>query len=415
MKLSKSMIFFFGALGGLLFGYDTGVIAGAQIFIQEELKLNESQIGFVVSAVLMGAVVGAILISPLADKYGRKIMMMVTAFIFFIGAIGCGLAPDVTILNISRLFLGVAVGGASALVPMYLAELAPAKDRGRLSALNQLMIMIGMLIAYIANYAWQDSPNGWRLMLGFAAVPALILFVGALLLPESPRFLVKKGKVNQALSILNNILTKEEAQKEIHDIEEQNKLANGTFKDVFSKWTRPALVVALGLAIFQQWMGCNTVFYYAPRILMSGGTDAATAIKTQIILGVFYVIVTFFFEGEKDGFFLWTFIFIATYISSFCATWGPVMWIMIGEVFPLKIRGLAVGIASLVNWIANWTVSVSFPVLEKSLGDIILFSIFGTFCIIAALFVKYFVFETRGYTLEEIEQALVTNNTKSLN
>ncbi len=399
MKLSKSMIFFFGALGGLLFGYDTGVIAGAQIFIQEELKLNESQIGFVVSAVLMGAVVGAILISPLADKYGRKIMMMVTAFIFFIGAIGCGLAPDVTILNISRLFLGVAVGGASALVPMYLAELAPAKDRGRLSALNQLMIMIGMLIAYIANYAWQDSPNGWRLMLGFAAVPALILFVGALLLPESPRFLVKKGKVNQALSILNNILTKEEAQKEIHDIEEQNKLANGTFKDVFSKWTRPALVVALGLAIFQQWMGCNTVFYYAPRILMSGGTDAATAIKTQIILGVFYVIV----------------IFIATYISSFCATWGPVMWIMIGEVFPLKIRGLAVGIASLVNWIANWTVSVSFPVLEKSLGDIILFSIFGTFCIIAALFVKYFVFETRGYTLEEIEQALVTNNTKSLN
>ncbi len=448
MKLSKSMIFFFGALGGLLFGYDTGVIAGAQIFIQEELKLNESQIGFVVSAVLMGAVVGAILISPLADKYGRKIMMMVTAFIFFIGAIGCGLAPDVTILNISRLFLGVAVGGASALVPMYLAELAPAKDRGRLSALNQLMIMIGMLIAYIANYAWQDSPNGWRLMLGFAAVPALILFVGALLLPESPRFLVKKGKVNQALSILNNILTKEEAQKEIHDIEEQNKLANGTFKDVFSKWTRPALVVALGLAIFQQWMGCNTVFYYAPRILMSGGTDAATAIKTQIILGVFYVIVTFIatlfmdrfkrrnvlivgaiamglsffalawafhFEAGKEGFHLWTFIFIATYISSFCATWGPVMWIMIGEVFPLKIRGLAVGIASLVNWIANWTVSVSFPVLEKSLGDIILFSIFGTFCIIAALFVKYFVFETRGYTLEEIEQALVTNNTKSLN
>ncbi|WP_414053005.1 sugar porter family MFS transporter [Macrococcus animalis] len=447
MKLSKSMIFFFGALGGLLFGYDTGVIAGAQIFIQEELKLSESQIGFVVSAVLMGAVVGAILISPLADKYGRKKMMMVTASIFFIGAIGCGLAPDVTVLNISRLFLGVAVGGASALVPMYLAELAPAKDRGRLSALNQLMIMIGMLIAYIANYGWQDSPIGWRLMLGFAAVPALILFIGALLLPESPRFLVKKGKVQEAMNILNNILTKDEAAKEIHDIEEQNKQATGTFKDVFAKWTRPALVVAFGLAILQQWMGCNTVFYYAPRILMSGGTDASTAIKTQILLGVFYVIVTviatifmdrfkrktvltagalamgasffalawaFQHEAGKEGFHLFTFIFIATYISSFCATWGPVMWIMIGEVFPLKIRGLAVGIASLVNWVANWTVSVSFPVLLTTLGDKVLFSIFGVFCIIGAIFVKYFVFETRGYTLEQIEHALVENNTKSL-
>ncbi|BAH17057.1 MFS transporter [Macrococcoides caseolyticum] len=132
-------------------------------------------------------------------------------------------------------------------------------------------------------------------------------------------------------------------------------------------------------------------------------------------LSFFALAWAFHFEAGKEGFHLWTFIFIATYISSFCATWGPVMWIMIGEVFPLKIRGLAVGIASLVNWVANWTVSVSFPVLEKSLGDIILFSIFGTFCIIAALFVKYFVFETRGYTLEEIEQALVTNNTKSLN
>ncbi|WP_323702826.1 sugar porter family MFS transporter [Mammaliicoccus sp. Dog046] len=448
MKLSKSMIFFFGALGGLLFGYDTGVIAGAQIFIQEELKLNESQIGFVVSCVLIGAVIGAVLISPLADKYGRKKMMMVTAFIFFIGAIGCGLAPDVVVLNISRLFLGIAVGGASALVPMYLAELAPAKDRGRLTALNQLMIMTGMLIAYIANFVWQDSAIGWRLMLGFAAVPALILFIGAVLLPESPRYLVKNGKISQALDILNNVLTKEEADKEINDIQEQNAQATGTFRDVFSKWIRPALVVAFGLAILQQWMGCNTVFYYAPRILMSGGTDAATAIKTQILLGVFYVIVTvvatifmdrfkrrtvlmvgaiamgvsffalalaFHFEAGKEGFHIWTFVFIATYISSFCATWGPVMWIMIGEVFPLKIRGLAVGIASLVNWVANWTVSVSFPALEASLGDIVLFSIFGIFCVIAALFVKYFVFETRGHTLEQIEHALIENKTKLLN
>ncbi|MBC1475903.1 sugar porter family MFS transporter [Listeria grandensis] len=448
MRLSKNLIYFFGALGGLLFGYDTGVIAGAQIFIQQELQLSDAEIGFVVSCILIGAVVGAVLISPLSDRYGRKKMVILTAFIFFIGALGSALSPDVLSLIISRMFLGIAVGGASALVPMYLAELAPANQRGSLSSLNQLMIMIGMLLAYIANYVWRDSPIGWELMLGFAAVPALILFIGGILLPESPRYLVKVGKREEAEKILLNIRTKSEAEAEILEIEEQSHIEKGRLKDVFSKWVRPSVIAAFGLAILQQWMGCNTVFYYAPRILMSGGTDATSAIRTQIILGVFYVIVTvvavslmdrfdrrkvlmvgalamglsffalsaaFHFEGNKDGFHIFTFIFLATYISSFCATWGPVMWVMIGEIFPLKIRGLAVGIASLVNWVANWTVSVSFPVLEAKIGDVTLFISFGIICIIAVFFVKRFVFETRGYTLEEIEEALVKDETKKLN
>ena len=217
---------------------------------------------------------------------------------------------------------------------------------------------------------------------------------------------------------------------------------------MFSPWVRPSIIVAFGLAILQQWMGCNTVFYYAPRILMSGGSDSTSAIKTQIILGIFYVIVTavaaiymdrfkrrdvlmfgalamgisffalslsFYLEGDKPGFHLLTFIFIATYISSFCATWGPVMWVMIGEVFPLKVRGLAVGVASLVNWAANWMVSVSFPVMEKILGDEVLFIIFGLVCMVAVLFVKVCVFETRGYTLEQIEEALIDGKVKELN
>lgn len=448
MQLSKNLIYFFGALGGLLFGYDTGVIAGAQIFIQNDFSLSDAQIGFVVSCVLIGAVVGAILISPLSDKYGRKKMVMLTAIIFLLGAVGSAVTPSVFILNISRLFLGIAVGGASALVPMYLAELAPANQRGSLSSLNQLMIMIGMLIAYIANYAWSESPIGWRLMLGFAAVPAAILFIGGMILPESPRYLVKINKKEEAKKILLNIRTENEAKKEIIEIEEQGNQEKGTLKDVFSEWIRPALTVAFGLAIFQQFMGCNTIFYYAPRILMSGGTDENSAMIAQIILGVFYVIVTavaaiymdkfkrrtvltagamsmgtsffalaysFSIEANKSGFHILTFIFIATYISSFCATWGPVMWVMIGEVFPLKIRGLAVGIASLVNWIANWIVSVSFPMLETSVGDIALFIGFGVICIAAAFFVKSFVFETRGYSLEEIETALENNTTKQLN
>ncbi|MBC1563368.1 sugar porter family MFS transporter [Listeria booriae] len=448
MRLSKNLIYFFGALGGLLFGYDTGVIAGAQILIQEELHLSNAEIGFVVSCILIGAVVGAILISPLSDRYGRKKMVILTALIFLIGALGSGFSPNVSFLIISRMFLGIAVGGASALVPMYLAELAPANQRGSLSSLNQLMIMIGMLLAYIANYVWRLSPIGWELMLGFAALPALILFIGGILLPESPRYLVKVGKREEAENILLNIRTKSEAEAEILEIEEQSHQEKGRLKDVFSKWVRPAVVAAFGLAILQQWMGCNTVFYYAPRILMSGGTDAASAIRTQIFLGIFYVIVTavavslmdrfdrrkvlifgaigmglsffalsaaFHLEGDKAGFHLFTFIFLATYISSFCATWGPVMWVMIGEIFPLKIRGLAVGIASLVNWVANWTVSVSFPVLEAKIGDVILFISFGLVCIAAAFFVKSFVFETRGYTLEQIEEALLKDETKKLN
>ncbi|MBA3926097.1 sugar porter family MFS transporter [Listeria sp. W9-0585] len=448
MRLSKNLIYFFGALGGLLFGYDTGVIAGAQIFIQDELQLSNGEIGFVVSCILIGAVVGAVLISPLSDRYGRKKMVILTAFIFFVGALGSALSPDVTALIISRMFLGIAVGGASALVPMYLAELAPANQRGSLSSLNQLMIMIGMLLAYIANYVWRDSSIGWELMLGFAAVPALILFIGGILLPESPRYLVKVGKRAEAEAILLNIRSKSEAEAEILEIEEQSHIEKGRLKDVFSKWVRPSVIAAFGLAILQQWMGCNTVFYYAPRILMSGGTDATSAIQTQIFLGIFYVIVTavavslmdrfdrrkvlmvgalamgvsffalsaaFHLEADKSGFHLFTFIFLATYISSFCATWGPVMWVMIGEIFPLQIRGLAVGIASLVNWVANWTVSVSFPVLEETIGNVTLFIIFGLVCVAAVFFVRSFVFETRGYTLEEIEEALVKNETKALN
>jgi sugar porter (SP) family MFS transporter len=448
LRLNKKLIFFFGALGGLLFGYDTGVIAGAQLFIQNDFKLNAAQIGFVVSCVLIGAVVGAAAISPLSDKYGRKKMVIVTSLIFCLGALGSGFATGEMSLNIARLVLGVAVGGASALVPMYLAELAPANQRGSLSALNQLMIMIGMLIAYICNYVWSTSPIGWRLMLGFAVVPAAILFVGGILLPESPRFLVKNGKEKEAREVLECILPASEIETEISDIKVQTSIESGGIKEVFSGWVRPALVVALGLAFLQQFMGCNSVFYYAPRIMMQGGTDEATSMKVQILLGAFYVVVTavaaifmdrfkrrtvlgigavgmgvsffalagaFSLEANKTSFHTLTFFFIACYICFFCATWGPVMWVMVGEVFPLKIRGLAVGIASLVNWGANWAVSAYFPWMLESFGPQTVFISFGVFCLIATLFVKFFVFETRGISLERIESALEKGTTKELN
>lgn len=201
-KVSRGFIYFFGALGGILFGYDTGVISGAILFIQKQLHLGTWQQGWIVSGVLLGALVGAIVIGPLGDKFGRKKMVLTAAVIFFIGALGCGLAMGFWSLVLFRFILGIAVGGASTMVPMYLSEVAPAEMRGTLSSLNQLMIMTGIFLAYVTNYAWSGLYSGWRIMLAAATVPAAILFIGGLFLPESPRFLVRVGKVDEARGVL---------------------------------------------------------------------------------------------------------------------------------------------------------------------------------------------------------------------
>ncbi|WP_409021761.1 sugar porter family MFS transporter [Dellaglioa sp. P0083] len=438
-KVSKSFIYFFGALGGILFGYDTGVISGAILFIQKQLSLNTWQQGWIVSGVLFGAIFGAAIIGPLADKVGRRLLVLVAAIIFFIGAIGCGLAPEFWSLLLFRFILGIAVGGASTLVPMYLSEVAPAEMRGSLSSLNQLMIMSGILLAYITNYSWQGMYHGWRVMLAAAAVPALILFIGALFLPESPRFLVKVGKIDQARGVLGQLRTADKVEEELADIEKQAQVKSGGFKELFSKYVRPALVIGVGLAIFQQIMGCNTVLYYAPTIFTDIGFGVSAALLAHIGIGVANVIVTIVAVLIMDkvnrkvmlvvgaiGMALSLFtlgiamaysqnsmsaawiaaIALTVYICFFSATWGPVMWVMIGEVFPLNIRGLGVGFSGCVNWIANMLVSLTFPTLLASLGTEKLFIGYGVFCLLAVWFVKSGVFETRGKTLEEIEDHL---------
>lgn len=453
MKISKGFIYFFGALGGLLFGYDTGVISGAILFISRQLNLSAWQEGWVVSSVLLGAIFGAAIISPLSDKVGRKKMVLVSALIFLVGALGSGLAPEFWTLLVTRVILGIAVGGASALVPMYLAEIAPADQRGSLTALNQLMIMTGILLAYVTNYAWSGLDHGWRLMLGAAAIPAALLFIGGIFLPESPRYLVKIGQKQVARALLGQLRTATEADKEMADIEEQVKTETGGFKELFGKLVRPALTVGLGLAIFQQVMGCNTVLYYAPTIFTKVGFGDSAALLAHIGIGIFNVIVTVLaviymdhfkrrtvlifgglgmaaslfvmsiamhFSGDAgDGKVVASSIIAAialtVYIAFFSATWGPVMWVMIGEVFPLKIRGLGVGFASVINWTANMIVSLTFPVLLNFFGTGSLFIGYGVFCLLAIVFVHYKVFETRGHSLEEIEGSLMNGTTSQLN
>jgi sugar porter (SP) family MFS transporter len=440
--LKGNAIYFFGALGGLLFGYDTGVISGAILFIQEDMHFDEWIQGIVVSTVLLGAAIGAIIIGRLADVYGRKNMVLITSIIFFIGAILSAFSPDYIILAISRVVLGVAVGGASATVPVYLAEMAPAKRRGSLSGLNQLMIVSGIFIAYVVNYAFHGVTDGWRLMLGFAAIPAIILFFGVSFMPGSPRFLVEKGDINGAYQILRNIRSEKEAKIELEDIKTAVAAETGgrkTIKALFSKNIRPALIAAVGLAMFQQFMGCNVVLYYTPTIMRKIGLQSENAIvgslyigaafviatvialfivdkmnrKTMLIIGAIgmavclLVISTIGFASAENGYVPLVMAALVGYIVFFAMSWGPVMWIMLGEVFPTAYRGSAVGFSSTVNWASNFVVGLLFPPLLTMWGNGPTFLTLGLICIVAVLFVRFCIFETRGRTLEDIERTLM--------
>ena len=441
-KISNSIIFIFGSLAGLLFGYDTGVISGAILFIQKQMYLNSWQQGWVVSAVLLGAVLGAAIIGPTSDKYGRKKLILLSSIIFFFGALGSAFSPGFSTLILSRIVLGMAVGACSALVPTYLAELSPAEKRGSVSSLFQLMVMSGILLAYITNYSFSGLYMGWRWMLGFAAIPAAILFFGGLLLPESPRFLVKDGRIDEARDVLKQMNKDNESavNDELIEIKKQAEIKSGGLKELFgSKFVRPALIIGVGLAIFQQIMGCNTVLYYAPTIFTDVGFGVQAALLAHIGIGVFNVIVTvvavmimdkvdrkkmliYGSIGMGTSLLIMSFamkfshgsftasiicvIALTIYIGFFSATWGPVMWVMIGEVFPLNIRGLGNSFSSVVNWGANMVVSLTFPPLLNFFGTGSLFIGYGVLCFISIWFVSSKVFETRNRSLEEIEATL---------
>lgn len=441
IKVSSFVIFIFAALSGLLFGYDTGVISGAILFIQEQMHLDSWQQGWVVSSVLLGAILGSAIIGPMSDKYGRRKLVLVSSVIFFVGALGSAFAPQFLTLIISRIVLGLAVGASSALIPTYLAELSPAEKRGSMSSLFQLMVMSGILLAYITNYSFSGVYIGWRIMLGFAALPAVILLIGSLILPESPRFLVKDGRVKEAREVLEqmNKNNKSVVDNELAQINKQAEIKSGGIKELFGNFVRPALVIGFGLAVFQQIMGCNTVLYYAPTIFTQVGFGVEAALIAHIGIGIFNVIITVIavmimdkFDRKKmliygaigmgislivmsfsmkfsEGSFTASIICVialTVYIAFFSATWGPVMWVMIGEVFPLNIRGLGNSFSSVINWTANMIVSLTFPVLLNYFGTGSLFMGYGIICFVAIWFVSRKVFETRNRSLEEIEDTL---------
>jgi sugar porter (SP) family MFS transporter len=428
----------FAALGGLLFGYDTGVISGALIFIKREFGLTTAAEEIVVSGVLLGATIGAIIGGKAADLFGRRRVLLVTAAIFGIGALASGVAPSPVILILSRVVLGLAIGLASTNVPVYLSEVAPPHARGWVVSLFQLAVTIGIVVAYLTDYAFAGI-EGWRWMLGLAIVPALVFGIGMFFLPETPRWLIHRGHHEVAHHVLLRIRDVADVNVEIDEIKMSlaQQTESGRWTDLLRRQVRPALVVGLGLAIFQQITGINTVIYYAPKILQAAGFNSASGAilatagvgvvnvgmtiiamflvdragrRPLLLVGIAGMIVTLGMLGlsfrisNPSGQLAWiAVICLMAYVGSFAISLGPIFWLLIAEIYPLRIRGLAEGTAATFNWGSNLIVSLTFLTLLEKLGASATFLLYAFASVASWLFAYYLVPETKGRTLEEIE------------
>ncbi|MDD3905779.1 MAG: sugar porter family MFS transporter [Candidatus Omnitrophica bacterium] len=428
------------ALAGLLFGYDTGVISGAILFIKDQFSLASHAVESVVSAVLLGAVIGAALSGALADRYGRKKVIIVTAILFAVGAIGASLALNVAMIIGFRLIIGIAIGVASYTAPLYISEISPPQARGALVSLNQLMITCGIVVSYLVDYVLSSGQNEWRWMFGLGAIPALILIVGMIALSESPRWLVSKNRDEEARKILMHTFPVQEVDKEITDIRNSLGVKESGWKELFEPWMRPALVVGIALAFFQQVTGINTIIYYAPTIFeFAGFASHKVSILATVGVGTVNVLMTlvaiWFLDrlGRKPLLYIGmtgmaislgilgfafhtpelasslkmlTVLSVVGYIASFAISLGPIFWLIIAEIYPLKIRGRAMSLATVANWGCNMVVAATFLTLTDKLGKAGAFWFYGAVCIIGIIFCYFFVPETKGHTLENIEAYL---------
>ena len=426
------------SLGGLLSGYDTGVISGALLFINETWILPDTLQGFLVSSVLIGAVIGAATNGILADIFGRKKIILATALIFILGSVMCAFAPNVYILIISRIFVGFAVGIVNFVVPLYLSEISPKNLRGTLVSLYQWAITSGILFSYFINAAFAQAVYNWRWMLFAGVLPGLILFVGMCLMSDTPRWLVSKNREDEAKDVFKKIEPDIDAEKEIQDIKTTLNSEIKEKKFIFKKWMLMPFVVGIGIMFAQICTGINTIIYYAPTIFKTAGFDSnLTAIYATTGIGVVNFIMTIVavFFTDKIGrkpllyfgltgvmlslFALGTsFAFanilgsnlkwvavgsLVTYIVCFAMSLGPIGWILVSEVFPLKIRGIAMSICTVSNFAFNFFVVGSFPILLHRIGGAWTFWMFGAVSLFCIIFVYFFVPETKGISLEQIE------------
>lgn len=426
------------SLGGLLSGYDTGVISGALLFINETWILPDTLQGFLVSSVLIGAVIGAATNGILADIFGRKKIILVTALIFILGSVMCAFAPNVYILIISRIFVGFAVGIVNFVVPLYLSEISPKNLRGTLVSLYQWAITSGILFSYFINAAFAQAVYNWRWMLFAGVLPGLILFVGMCLMSDTPRWLVSKNREDEAKDVFKKIEPDIDAEKEIQDIKTTLNSEIKEKKFIFKKWMLMPFVVGIGIMFAQICTGINTIIYYAPTIFKTAGFDsnltaiyATTGIGvvnfimtivavfftdkigrkpllyfglTGVMLSLFALGTSFAFANVLGSSLKWVAVgSLITYIICFAMSLGPIGWILVSEVFPLKIRGIAMSICTVSNFAFNFFVVGSFPILLHRIGGAWTFWMFGAVSFLCIIFVYFFIPETKGISLEQIE------------
>ncbi|MET0274853.1 MAG: sugar porter family MFS transporter [Phenylobacterium sp.] len=445
-------------IGGFMFGYDSGVINGTQQGLEHTFNLSKLGTGLNVGAILLGCAIGAFMAGRLADLIGRRTVMMIAAALFIVSALGTGAADSSILFIIARIIGGLGVGAASVLSPVYISEVTPAAMRGRLSSIQQIMIITGLTGAFLANYLlaatagsstaelWLGFP-AWRWMFWMQVIPAGIFFLTLLLIPESPRYLVVKGREAEAQVVLTKLFGPLEGARKVAEI--RDSLAadhhQPKLRDLIDKTTgklRPIVWTGIGLAVFQQLVGINVVFYYGAVLWQSVGFSEDDALKINILSGSLSILACLLAIGLidrigrkpllligsagmavtlavmavafstsqvvdgavhlSDGMGLTALISANLYVVFFNLSWGPVMWVMLGEMFPNQIRGSGLAVAGFAQWIANFAISVSFPALAASLGLPLTYGFYAASALVSLFFVRAMVHETRGRELEDM-------------
>jgi len=438
MKKNSLYLYFIcliATMGGLMFGFDVAIISGAVPFIQPYFGWNELQLGWGVSSLLVGAIVGAFGSGVLSDLYGRKKILIVVALFFAVSCIFTSLATSSVIFITARLFGGLAVGAASVLSPMYVAEVSPPRNRGMLVAIYQLAIVLGILCSYTINYGLHNTENNWRWMFATGIVPSVLFFAGLFFIPESPRWLFKAGRQEESLKVLTRIGGESLAKVEIVEIAESLKGSSSTVSlgELFKPSARKVMIVGFLLAVFVQISGINTIVDYAPKILLAAGVEINNALLQTSLVGLINFIFTFVailfidktgrrslyligstgmvitlimlaisFYLKMQGIF--TLICILLFIAFFASCIGPVFWTLVSEIFPNRIRGKALAFASFTQWIFNFLVVLLFPHFLASVGGAKTFLFLAIMSLFQLLFTYFYVPETKGKSLEEIEQ-----------
>ncbi|MGQ4510762.1 sugar porter family MFS transporter [Streptomyces sp. DW26H14] len=441
---SVILITFVTAVGGFLFGFDNGAISGSAGFIQDRFRLGPGGLGWVTSSIIVGCVVGVVIAGRLSDAIGRRKIMLGTSVVFVVGAIGEALAPSSGLLVAARILVGVGIGTETTIAPLYIAEVAPPRVRGRLVSFNQLFNTVGNLVVFTVSAlisrmnsdAWNVS-TGWRYTFGIGVVPAVAFFLLLFLVPESPRWLVRAGRRAEALTVLTRIsATEDDARAELAAIEEASGAHAARLRDVLAPRFRKTLLIGFGVALFQQITGINAIFYYAPEVFKSAGLGSNDAMSSTVLIGVVLVLATLLSmwlidkAGRRSlllvGAVAMTVLLAATgvvfraphpdgplllalilgYVAFFAVSFGTVTYVVISEIFPTHIRGVAASVATFALWGGNYLVSQFFPVLVSGIGSSSTFFLFSGISLLALVFTAVLVPETKGRSLEEVERDL---------